>query len=103
MCWVGDSNYNKRPKTSEFDLIYDPPNDITEIYEFNGVRYPKNTYYFCYEDNCVYMKIDKDKYVKIKQYYREIYLSIVLTDANKRKHEIHKNKLIRYFRSQAAK
>ena len=100
LCWVGQSNYNKRPKTSEFDFIDWSINDITEINKFNGVLYPKDTYYFCYDDDCIYKRIDKETYGRIRQYYRGLYLSIKLTDANERHHEIHLNELIKYFRSQ---
>ena len=99
LCWVGCSNYNKRQKIYKFDFINYSLNDITEIYEFNGVRYPKDTYYFCYDDDCVYVKIDKDKWIKNRQYYRGSYLSTELTDKNKRHHKILMNELIRYFRS----
>ena len=76
---------------------------ITEIYEFNGVRYRKNTYYFCYEDNHVYKKIDEHKWGSIIQEHRQCEkLSIELTDANKRLHEILMPSLISYFRSQPA-
>ena len=48
--------------TDKFVFINYPLNDITEINEFNGVLYPKNTYYFCYEDNHVYKKIGINKF-----------------------------------------
>ena len=89
--------------TDKFVLINYPLNDITEINEFNGVLYPKNTYYFCYEDNHVYKKIDEQKWGSIIQERRQCEkLSIELTDANKRLHEILMPSLISYFRSQPA-
>ena len=88
--------------TDKFVFINYPLNDITEINEFNGVLYPKNTYYFCYEDDCVYKKINDHKWQELKQTPHNGYLVINMRDINNRRHQILMPSLISHFRTQPA-
>ena len=104
--WVSRSDNCKNrtvKKPSKFQFINHALNDITEIISFNDVLYPNNTYYFCYEDDCVYKKINEHRWQKIKQYHHQGYLRIGLSDANGIRHEILMPSLIKKFRTQKTK
>ena len=76
------------------------PNDITEIISFNDAVYPNDTYYFCYEDDCVYKKINDHQWQKLKQTPQSGYLVSNMTDINHNRHKIYMHKIINHFRTQ---
>ena len=78
------------------------PNDITEIISYDDVAYPNDTYYFCYEDDCVYKKINDHKWQKLKQTPHQGYLIINMADINNRRHQICMHKIIKHFRTKPA-
>ena len=101
--WVSRSNNNKNRTVSSFgkrQYLNHAPNDITEILSFNNVQYNYNTYYFCYEDDCVYKKYNDHKWQKLKQSPHSGYLRVTIFDTNSRKHNIYMHKLIKHFRTQ---
>ena len=101
--WVSRSDNNRNRTVSSFgkrQYLNHAPNDITEILLFNNVQYNHNTYYFCYEDDCVYKKFNDHKWQKLKQAPHCGYLRVTLFDTNRRKHNIYMHKLIKHFRTQ---
>ena len=103
--WVSRSENcrNRTVKPSgKHQFINHAPNDITEIISFNDIIYPNNTYYFCYEDDCIYKKHNDHKWLKMKQTPHCGYLVIKLTDINHNRHEILMPSLIKHFRTQPA-
>ena len=86
--------YGKRP------YLDHAPNDIVEIISYDDAVYPNDTYYFCYEDDCVYKKINDHKWYKPKQSKLSGYLVINMADINNNNHQIYMHKIIKHFRTQ---
>ena len=103
--WVSRSD-NLRNRTmkayGKYHYLDHAPNDITEIISFNDAQYNPNTYYFCYEDDCVYKKINDHKWQELKQTPHNGYLVINMRDINNRRHQILMPSLISHFRTQPA-
>ena len=103
--WVSrsDNLRNRNMKASgKYHYLDHAPNDITEIISFNDAVYPNDTYYFCYEDDCVYKKINDHRWQEIKQTPHQGYLVINMRDINNRRHQILMPSLISHFRTQPA-
>ena len=88
--------YGKRP------YLDHAPNDIVEIISYDDAVYPNDTYYFCYEDDSVYKKINDHKWQKLKQTPHCGYLIVRMVDTNRRKHNIYMHKIIKHFRTKPA-
>ena len=103
--WVSrsDNLRNRNMKSpGKYHYLDHAPNDITEIISFNDAVYPNDTYYFCYEDDCVYKKINDHKWQELKQTPHNGYLVINMRDINNRRHQILMPSLISHFRTQPA-
>ena len=103
--WVSrsDNLKNRTVKPSgKYQFINHAPNDITEIISYDDAVYPNDTYYFCYEDDRVYKKINNHKWQKLKQTPHCGYLIVRMVDTNRRKHNIYMHKIINHFRTQTA-
>ena len=101
--WVSHSDNlrNRNMKAyGKYQYLDHAPNDITEIISFNNISYPNDTYYFCYEDDCVYKKINDHRWYKPKQTTLNGYLIINMPDINNRRHQIFMHKIINHFRTQ---
>ena len=103
--WVSrsDNLKNRTVKPSgKRQYLNHAPDDITPILSYNDAVYPNDTYYFCYEDDRVYKKINNHKWYQLKQTPHEGYLIVTLYDINIRKHKISIHKIINHFRTQPA-
>ena len=103
--WVSrsDNLRNRNMKSpGKYHYLDHAPNDITEIISFNDAVYPNDTYYFCYEDDCVYKKINDHQWQKLKQTPQSGYLVNNMTDINNNRHKIYMHTLISHFRTQHA-
>ena len=103
--WVSRSDNNRNRTVSSFgkrQYLNHAPNDITEILLFNDVQYNPNTYYFCYEDDCVYKRYNDHRWQQLKQAPHNGYFRVTMFDTNRRKHNIYMNKLIKHFRTENA-
>lgn len=74
------------------------PDDIVKILKYNNVEYHDNVYYFCYEDDSVYKKLNGDKWHKLKQTLHNSHLIYQLRDINGNQHAISVNSIIKHFR-----
>ena len=100
--WVNRSQNLKNRNVEKYgkrEYMNHPPNDITKITEFNGVEYPPDKYFFCFENNRVVQRVNEHKWRYLNVTPHTGYLRVPMRDLNKRYHQIYMHKLIKHFRT----
>ena len=100
--WVTRSQNNRNRTVKKYgkrEYMNHAPNDITKITEFNGVEYPPDKYFFCFENNRVVQRVNEHKWRYLNVTPHTGYLRVPMRDLNKRYHQIYMHKLINHFRT----